>query len=389
MPKRTLTTLTKRQIDAAPPDSCIWDVQVPGFGVRTMKSGLRSFVFQFRSRTGAQGKITIGRYPAMAVDEARRIARSHKSQVDTGGNPSRERQNERQAMTLAELATYYAEDYAVARGLTPRSVKEAKRLLERFVLPVIGRRKVAEIDTIDVRRIHGAACRNAGRYQANRLRAVLSKMFNLAIQMKCRADNPCCSVEKFHEDQRHRALSKDEVARLLAACDDYEDQNAANAVRLLLFTGARLREVLKASWSQFDLDRAVWVKPSHHTKTKKEHEVQIAGTVAAMLRLMRSVGANSDLLFPGRDLTRPRSDLKRPWATISSSANLRGIRLHDLRRTYATFMLSSGANISVVGKALGHTQASTTQRYADLLKEVQKKAADRTMEEMGVLRVVA
>ena len=208
-------------------------------------------------------------------------------------------------------------------------------------------------------------------------------------------------------------------ARLLAACDDYEagirpaaegdtpeqaaakaiplpegvrsstDREAADAIRLLLFTGARLQEVLKAEWPQFNLGAGIWEKPSAHTKTKRQHRLELEGPALDLLQAMGERKSHALYLFPGSPQLRrknapvdiktgepqdiaPRSDLKRPWAAISAMAGLEGVKLHDLRRTTASFMLSGGSSLATVGKALGHTQASTTQRYATLAPSVQR-----------------
>jgi integrase len=182
------------------------------------------------------------------------------------------------------------------------------------------------------------------------------------------------------------------VARLLDACDRYPDQNAADAVRLLLFTGARLQEALKAEWSQFDLASGVWEKPSSHTKTKRIHRLELAGPSLELVRDMRERSPSGKFLFPGRDacfdprepdrdLRRARSDLNRPWRHVIAVAGLSDAKRHDLRRTAASFMLDEDVSLTTIGKALGHTQAATTARYAQLRQSAQgaalKKAGDR------------
>lgn len=389
MPKRTCTRLTKRAVENAAPKSFVWDSEVPGFGVRVLPSGTRSFVFQFRTRAGEQGKITVGSFPTLTVEEARKLARDLRSEVEKGGHPSRTRKEARQAPTIRDLANYYCDEYGVQRGLKPRTIGDARRVLDSYALPQIGMRKVQDITVADVRKVVSRARDGSGRYEANRLRAVLSRMFTLAIQQNMRADNPCRGVEKFPEDQRWQYLGDEEVGALLAACDHYPDQNAANAVRLLLFTGARLQEVVKASWPQFDLERGVWEKPSHHTKTKLRHRVRLAVEAVEMLRQMREQDPTGDFLFPGRTQGRPRSDLNRPWTAICKAAGLNGYRRHDLRRTTASFMLSEGADLATVGKTLGHTQASTTARYAQLFEEVQQDGVNRAAARMTSRRKAA
>ncbi len=389
MPKRTTNRLTKRAVEATQPGTFCWDAEVPGFGVRVMPSGNRSFVFQFRTHAGESGRITLGSFPALTVDEARKLAREHSLCVEQGGNPSRDRRNAREAPTMNDLAAFYCGPYGKERGLKAQTIKDARRLLERYALPLIGSRKVDKVTVSDIRRVHSDANTGSGRYEANRLRAVLSKMFSLAIQNEWRIDNPCSGVQKYHEDQRWDYLSEIDVTALLSACDAYSDQSAANAVRLLLFTGARLREVLKADWSQFDLVRGFWEKPSHHTKTKLRHRVQLPRAALAILIAMREADLNGEFLFPGRSEGKPRSDLKRPWKALRQLAGLNGSRCHDLRRTTASFILSTGSGLATVGKTLGHTQASTTARYAHLLEDVQREGIERAVDRMTANRKAA
>lgn len=382
MPKRTLTRLTKKAIDDAGPGSWLWDVEVPGFGVRVGTTGTKSFIFQYRTRTGEQGKITIGRFPSLTVEQARKEASKHRSHVDTGGNPSADRRSTREAPTLADAARYYCDEYAIGRALKPSTISEAQRVLNWYALPKFGIRKIAEITVADVRKMQAEANMGSGRYQANRLRAVLSRMFTLAIQNGWRTDNPCKGVEKYPEDQRWDHLSPGQVALLLEACDRHADQALANAIRLLLFTGARSSEVRTSEWSQFDLSAGVWTKPSSHTKTNIRHRVQLADPAVKMLIEMQAEAMHNRYLFPGRTGDKPRADLKMHWKKMRDDAGLQGFRPHDLRRTNASFMLSTGSDLSAVGKTLGHTQASTTARYAQLFDDVQRKGVNRAVDVM-------
>ena len=186
MPRRTNTRLTKTLVNQAPPSSQTWDCEVPGFGLRVTAAGTKSFVFQFRSRANEQGRIVIGRYPAMTVEQARKTAREYRVAVDQGGNPSRDRRGTRTAATLRDLADHYCEEYGPDRGLKTQTIKDARRLLDRFALPKFGLRKVGDLKPSDIRSIHNEARKGSSRYQANRLRAVLSRMFTLAIQKEWR-----------------------------------------------------------------------------------------------------------------------------------------------------------------------------------------------------------
>lgn len=270
-------------------------------------------------------------------------------------------------------------------------------------------REVVRLARLASRADDWAASGRAGVQQANRLVAVLSAMFSLAIDKGWRTDNPCDRIKKEREDERWRNLSEDEVARLLTACDEYAAENlddstaqgAADAIRLLLFSGARLREVLGAEWRQFDLERGMWEKPSAHTKVRRQHWLELDGPALDLLREMHGRRAHARYLFPGDPhkgragkqspqavsaLIKPRYDLRRPWARIVELARLEDVRLHDLRRTMGSFMLSSGAPLAAVGKALGHTQARTTARYAHLAPSVQREGLRIAGERMAALK---
>lgn len=458
MPKLSAVRITKRLVDATGPGDCISDATVRGFRLIVSPAGTKRFVASYRTASGKSSMVAVGAYPALTVDQARERAAELLWQVKGGLDPATSRKALRQAPTLADLAEEYLGVYASSRSLSVSTVQGARVAL-RTALATLGRRKVAEITKADIRKLHGDAraqgraaaeakaeelarrlaaaaaqgnakavmllgakearvrqriSNKAGVYQANRLLAVLSKMFSLAIERGWRADNPCAGVGKFEEDQRWRNLAQEEVARLLDACDAYEGENAgeatargaADAIRLLLFTGARLREVLRAEWRQFDLEAGLWEKPSAHTKTKRQHRLELDGPALTLLREMQARAIHPRLLFPGDPLkgragksaetieahpsmAKPRADLKRPWRWIARAAALEDARLHDLRRTTASFMLSGGASLATVGKALGHTQASTTARYAHLAESVQRDELRKAGERMAALRGTA
>lgn len=446
MPRLSQVRLSKRVVEAAQPGQCISDSEVRGFRLMVSPSGTRRFVAAYR--VGAKGKSSmkaLGIYPTLTVeqarDRAREVLRLARSRVDPQQAEKVAREAEeavRKAPTMTDLSKVYLEDYAASQALRPATVRDAKGL-STVALASIGKMKVAEVGITDIRKLHGdvrtagIARGKKGNYQANRLLAILSKMFSLAIERGWRLDNPCKGIRKFPEDQRWRNLSEDEVGRLLRACDDYEagirparpeddpetaqrkatplpvsvritsDREAADAIRLLLFSGARLQEVLKAEWGQFNLEAGLWEKPSAHTKTKRQHRLELDGPALDLLRTMAARKTHTTYLFPGSTERRrksapidiktgqplgiaPRSDLKRPWQYIAAMAGLEGVRLHDLRRTTASFMLSGGASLATVGKALGHTQASTTARYATLSASVQREGLRAAGERMAALK---
>ncbi len=257
-------------------------------------------------------------------------------------------------------------------------------MLDRNILPQLGSKKVADVAAQDVHALHVSL--RATPYQANRVIALLSKMFALAVEWGWRADNPAKGVQRYHEEARDRWLSDAELTRLFEVLADHPNERAANAVRLQLLTGARLGEVLSAEWSDFDLERGVWTKPSHHTKQKRREHLPLSAAARALLGQMHDArDRGSQFVFPGDRPGKPLQGIKKFWARVAKAAGLEGYRLHDNRHTHASHLVSSGLSLEVVGRLLGHTNPMTTRRYAHLADDPLRAAADRFGDKVGDL----
>jgi integrase len=191
-----------------------------------------------------------------------------------------------------------------------------------------------------------------------------------------RGDNPCQGVERNAETKRTRYLSGAELTRLSAALVELPDQGAANAVRLLLLTGARRGELLAAKWTDIDLAAGFWNKPAASTKTKSLHSVPLSQPACRLLAKMRAT-AKSEWLFPALSGDGHRGHINAAWETLRTAAALPGARLHDVRHTFATILASSGLSLPVIGKLLGHTTPVTTARYAHLTDDPLRQATER------------
>jgi integrase len=365
-----------------------YDSEIPGFGVRITAAGVVAFVLNYRL-LGRERRYTIGRYPELTATAARERALQLRGRILDRHDPLDERERDRTEPTLGDLAERYLEQYA-AHHKRPSSIRDDRYMIEKIIVPKFGKLRVKSIGKKDIESLHTAL--KATPYRANRVLALLSKMFTLATQWDLRADNPARGVPRFHEDRRERWLSEEEVRRFSTSLDSYSDQNAANALRLLLLTGAREGEVLKADWGQFDLKRGIWTKPSHHTKQKKIEHVPLSGAAIALLAGMKPKGSNGPL-FPGAN-GGSRMTLRRPWvqackaAGLAEAVELKGkkrvhkryrpnVRIHDLRHTYASHLVSAGTSLQIVGRLLGHTQPQTTARYAHVADEALRSATER------------
>jgi integrase len=366
MSKQKLTKLAVEQIPAQGAEVVVWDTALPGFGVRVKPTGLRSYIIQYRDRTtGASKRMTIGLHGALLTfDQAKKHARGILADALRGQDPVGERRAVRKAPNMADLASDYLERHAVPKK-RPKSVRDDRAMLENVILPAVGTKKVASIERRDIESMH---LRLSDRpYQANRVLALISKMLNLAVEWGWRRDNPARGIQRYREEKRDRWLTDEELSHLVRVLEDHPNTRAANAVRPQLLTGARMGEVLNAERKDFDLDRGVWTKPSHHTKQKRREHVPLSPAAQALVLSIFAQGAQDQPhLFPGRGPGKPLRDIKRFWVSAMREAGIENYRRHDNRHTYASHLVSSGLSLEIVGRLLGHTNPTTTQRYAHL-----------------------
>jgi integrase len=364
-----------------------YDHEVKGFGLRVTKAGFRAFVLNYRSR-GIERRYTIGSFPDWKVSAAREEAKRLKRFVDQGRDPMGERHEERAAPTVNDLVDRYLAEHAPRKR--ERSREEDEGLIRRWIRPELGNKRVADLRHADIERVHRKITAYGTPTRANRAAALLSKMLNLAVRWEMRADNPARGLERNHEEKRNRYLAGDELRRLTEALAAHPNQGAANAIRLLLLTGARRGEILGATWDQFDLEEGVWTKAASFTKQKKLHRVPLSAPARQLLAEIkhaadqRPVGANrepSPFVFPAQRTARKGAghlvEIKGAWAAICKAAQLRGVRVHDLRHSYASILASAGLSLPVIGALLGHTQPGTTARYAHLFDDPLRAATER------------
>lgn len=376
MPNIHLTKSVVEKLTPTDSETIYWDTNLSGFGVRVKPTGTKSYVLQYRVRaTGRSRRKTIGKHgPLMSLNQAKSIATGVLADVMRGGDPVADAQTVRHAPLIKDLAQQYIELHAIPKK-RPKSVANDHSMLDRLILPKLGNQKINEVDHKAVQSLHNSLQNTP--YQANRMLSLLSKMFELAIKWGMRTDNPAKGVGKFHEEKRHRWLSSDELLRLTAALDRHVNQKAANAIRLQLLTGARIGEVLTSKWTEFDLTRGVWIKPSHHTKQKRTEHLPLSGAAVALIQsIAESEIDPSPLVFPSRKIDKPMVDLKKFWRSLLADAAITDYRIHDNRHTHASQLVSSGMSLAIVGRLLGHTNPLTTQRYAHIADDPLREAAE-------------
>jgi integrase len=390
-----MAKLTKRLIDglATPEsDTLLWDDGLPGFGLRVRPSGRRAFVVQYRTADGRQRRRTIGTYPVLTVEQARAQAREWLSGAQRGQDPALTRDRNRAATTVAKLCERFLEGHADLHKKAS-SATEDRRLIERYIKPVLGQQRAPSVTHDDVERLHKSLRETP--YQANRMLALLSAVLNQAEpEMRAaRPDwmNPCRRVRRFKEEKRRRYLAPAELARLGEALTEAEQDGAVKlvqpdgsvieeavpkeavvAIRLLVFTGCRRSEILSLPWSAVDLDGRRLRLDDSKTGAK---DVYLAPPAVAVLQAIEPSEGNP-YVIPGRKKGAHMQELKGAWQRVRARAGLDDVRLHDLRHSFASMGAGVGLSLPIIGALLGHTQAATTQRYAHLASDPLREAAD-------------
>ena len=252
-----------------------YDSEVRGLGVRVTAAGARAWIFNYRTKGGKERRVHDGDAAKRTVKAARKEAETLRRRVENGGDPMGEVHTVRAAPTVNDLADQFEAKHLTKKR--PSTVRDYTSILTLLIRPALGSTKVADVRRADIDKLHTKIAQDAP-YRANRTVAVLSKMFALAIVWEMRTDNPVIGIERAPEEKRQRFLSPGEITRLGAALASHPERAYANAVRLLLLTGARRGEVLGASWDQFDLaqdrDRQGGQRTSraHLDQARRQHQ---------------------------------------------------------------------------------------------------------------------
>jgi len=301
--------------------------------------------------------------------------------VARGEDPAEQKEVKRKAQTMRDLCERYLEEHAADKK-KPASIVNDKQMIRDYILPNFGHLKIEAVTRPDVARLHHDL--RIKPIAANRVLALLSKMFSLAEKWGIRKDasNPCRHVERYKEEKRQRYLAGDELARLgtaLAEAEGREHPSAILAIRLLLFTGCRLNEILTLKWSYVDLERGLLSLPDSKTGAKL---VPLGGPATDAIKAAQRLELNPYVCFgdkPGHHLV----GLPKIWDRIRKSASLPDVRIHDLRHSFASVAAAGNMGLPLIGALLGHSQPATTARYAHLAMDPLKAATDKISREIA------
>ena len=417
--------ITKRDIDAlrckpGEARAFIWDGEERGFGVVAFKSGKKVFVAQYRLH-GKSHRINVGTYGTMLLDDtkapdgkkrifgARTLARDILTAARKGDDPLKARRDAAAVRTFKALS----DDFLRSHGpkLKERTKAEYEKLLESHIYPAIGSRRLDELTANHVGRLHVKLADTPR--TANHSASVISSIWNWGaeeLHEVKREQNPARTIRRYREQRNERFLSSAELANLGDALRRAEtvgipwivdeskpkakhlpkpenrirklDPHGVAAIRLLILTGARLREIITAKWEYVDFERGIMFLPDSKTGKKP---IYLSAAALAVLNAIPRIKGNP-YIIPGEKRSKkrgepkpeaaPRADLKRPWAAVATAANLSGVRIYDLRHGFASVGTGASLGLPIIGKLLGHKNSATTARYSHLDADPVRHAAD-------------
>jgi integrase len=389
-------TITQKLVEGLSPGQRVWDDRVRGFCVRC-QGRAKSFGLQLRIH-GKQRWLTLGPWGVLTVEEARQQARVLAGRVASGEDIAVQRQRAKALPTVDGVADIFVAQHVRVK-LKPQVAAEYERLLrscirsgkpqprvetrgrpsrKRTSRTRLGEIRIDAVTGADVVRFHTGLSEVP--YEANRALAVLSKLMAFAedLGLRPRGSNPCGHVARYREQARERYLTLEEFAHLSEVLDAVEGAGkvspfAIAAIRLLILTGARRDEIRTLQWSHIDRKRNMAFLPDSKTGRKVIH---LSDPALDLLDRLPRIEGNAFVFAGGRPSGsgmhvrgQPIRDLQGPWENIRALAGFPGLRMHDLRHSYASLLAASGTPLLVIGKLLGHKHVATTARYAHLSED--------------------
>jgi integrase len=350
-----------------------FDSKQRGFLIEIRCSGRKTYYQRYCDERGRERQFKIGRADVLTSEQARRAGRSILARAVLGENPQLRRQELRSIPSLSEFVT---EKYLPFIKTYKRSWGTDETVLRIHILPALGKMALDEITAEHiVALIAGMRSNGYAVGTSNRVVMILRYMYNLAAKWKVPGvtRNPTGGIELGQEAHRNRFLTREEAQRLVDALTVDENRTAANAILLLMLTGARRDEITQAKWEHVLWNERKLLVPQ--SKSGKPRWIALSTSAMSLLDSIPKL-TGCDYIFPSSITGRPCPSLWFPWRRIRARAGLQDVRLHDLRHSFASFLVNEGVSLYVVQALLGHANARTTQRYAHLANDTLTDATE-------------
>ena len=358
-------------------DTVFRDRDLTGFGVRVYPTGGKVYVAQARGPKGPK-RVAVGRHGVIHAEEARKRAALVIARIKAGEEAVPRPLNPAGGPTVAELARRYLDEYVSVR-CKPRTVKTVRSVVCRHIVPALGKMPLASVERAHVVEMHQRL--SATPAVANQAVRALSAMYKLAESWELVPDglsNPCRAIAEYPGRRRERFLTEAEFMRLGKTLDQVEAEGGASksavaAIRLLILTGCRKSEILGLRWEEVALEATELRLSDSKTGARV---VSLSGPAVKLLTGLPRLPGNPWVL-PGRKPGAHLRKLDDAWQAVRSRAGLEGVRLHDLRHSFASRALALGEGLPMIGKLLGHARIETTSRYAHLARDSVRESAER------------
>lgn len=336
------------------------DTKTSGLQIRVTPAGTKTFSVFRRIKNGKPERVTLGRYPDMTIEKARKMAAEINLQMITGKSPAEIIRESKREMALEDLFLEYMERRAVFNR-RPDKPKDTFRLY----LSDWSKRKLSSIKHEEVDRLHKKIGRSNGHVTANIVLKLLHVMFNKAINewRIWKGENPAHGIAKFPEQSRDRFLQSDELPKFFKSLAEEENETIRDYVLISLLTGARRSNVLSMKWPDINFHRLEWRIPE--TKNGMPQTVTLSPEALEVLH-NRKAANDSEFVFPGTGKSGHLEEPKKGWKRILERAGIEDLRIHDLRRTLGSWQAKTGASLAIIGKSLNHKNQNTTAIYARL-----------------------
>ena len=355
----------------------IFDIGCKGLMLEVRASGGKTYYLRYSDKRGRVRQLRIADQRDITLMQARQLADTKRADIALGRDPCAEKKTLRAVRTLEAFMT---ESYLPHIKTYKRAWAADDSYLRNHILPAFGRLYLDEISPTDLIKFqHSMREKNYALGTINRCMVLIRYAYNLAMRWKEPGvtHNPTKEVALYRLDnQKERFLSPEETRRLFDYVAQSENQLLQYIIRMLVLTGARKREVLDSKWQDFDLERMAWTIPV--TKAGKPRHIPISDAVVTLLSEIPKVQGNA-YLFANPKTGKPFISIFYSWNTARTQAGLKDVRIHDLRHSFASFLVNAGRSLYEVQKLLGHTQIKTTQRYAHLTHDTLRDAANVAM----------
>lgn len=343
-----------------------YDTHITGFVLECRASGGKTFYLRYQDQYRAQRQHKIAVYGDASFDKVRKEAQRLRSEIVLGGNPATTKEEKRAVPLYSTLADQHL-DYAKTYQKAPANTE---RIIRLHLLPRWGKLRLDEISQPAIAKwLAEKAGEGLAPATVEKLRVTLNRSFELALRWNMAGviKNPVKGIpRKPINNQRTTYLNAAEARRLLKACEVSLNPQLKFIVPLLLYTGARVSELLHAEWQHIDLEKRQWLIPT--SKTGRARHVPLSQPAIAILKALPRYGA-CPYVVPNPETKLPFVTIKHAWQTARKEAVLPDLRIHDLRHSAASFMINAGIDLFAVGKVLGHADHKSTQRYAHLAND--------------------